>query len=664
METRIVSHALRRARVAALLLFAAMAQVACESASTGPLPQLPPAGPPADVRVTPAQAQVRVGATTPLAAAVQDAAGQALRGVAVSWQALDPGLATVSGQGTVTGVSDGTARVVASIAGYSDTATVLVMPVEPPGDSTGAVASVAVAPGALTLRPGTTGQLSVAVRDAAGVPVNGRAVTWTTDNGLVARVDPSGNGALITAASAGSAEVTATVDGKSATITIIVADHQAPVPALRVTRVAVSPDGATLEAGATAQLSAAAYTVDGTPVSGRATAWSTANPLVAAVSASGLVTAVAAGSTNIWATVDGVTAGVTVQVSAPPAPPPPAPTPPPASVRVTPDASELGVGGRVQLTATARDAGGATLTGRTITWRSDDGGVAAVSSAGLVTGVAAGTTRIIATVEGRVDTATITVRPPQPASVTVSPSPVSLQTGSTRQLTATVRDANGNVLSGWSVNWLSGNGATATVSATGLVRAVSSGSTTITAASAGASATVQVTVSTAPPPPTRQTVTTAAGSKGTIGSSDGEEQLAPEILLVGDAEPDASPLQAFITYTLEDVPDGATIEAADITVSMDPAGVFGEPFELGGLYVEHASALALNLAAPGSGSVLLTSSFAPTATVDIAPLVRAAIAAGETSITVRLRFAQPRDNDGVADQLELAAGTLAITFVH
>ncbi len=86
------------------------------------------------------------------------------------------------------------------------------------------------------------------------------------------------------------------------------------------------------------------------------------------------------------------------------------------------------------------------------------------------------------------------------ASVSVSPATASVAAGSTLQLTATPRDANGNAVSGRAVSWQTSNSAVATVSATGLVKGVAVGSATITATSEGKNGTAVITV-TAPPPP-------------------------------------------------------------------------------------------------------------------------------------------------------------------
>jgi hypothetical protein len=84
------------------------------------------------------------------------------------------------------------------------------------------------------------------------------------------------------------------------------------------------------------------------------------------------------------------------------------------------------------------------------------------------------------------------------ATVTVAPATVSIQKNATQQLTATLRDSSGNVLTGRAITWSSSSMSAATVSAAGLVTGVNSGSATITATSEGKSGTAVVTVLTTP----------------------------------------------------------------------------------------------------------------------------------------------------------------------
>jgi hypothetical protein len=142
-------------------------------------------------------------------------------------------------------------------------------------------------------------------------------------------------------------------------------------------------------------------------LTGRTITWETSVATTATVSASGLVTGVAAGSATITASSEGksATSAVTVRTPAPV---------PVASITVAPQTATIEVNATHQLAATTRDAGGAVLTGRVVTWESLNQTVATVSASGLVTGLAAGTAMVRGTSEAVSDTATITVTSPTP----------------------------------------------------------------------------------------------------------------------------------------------------------------------------------------------------------------------------------------------------------
>ncbi len=87
---------------------------------------------------------------------------------------------------------------------------------------------------------------------------------------------------------------------------------------------------------------------------------------------------------------------------------PPAPTV--ASVAVTPASATLvSFGETAQLTASAQDASGNTISGKTFTWSSSDVSIATVSSSGLATAIANGAATITATTEGVQGSASLTV---------------------------------------------------------------------------------------------------------------------------------------------------------------------------------------------------------------------------------------------------------------
>ena len=290
------------------------------------------------------------------------------------------------------------------------------------------------------------------------------------------------------------------------------------VPPAPVATVVVTPATASVQPGATRQLTATLRDATGNVLTGRAIAWTSSATGVATVSATGLVTAVSAGSADVRALSEGVadTSAITV-----PAPPPPAPV---ATVVVTPATANIQAGATQQLAVVLRDAGGNVLTGRTIMWESAATGVATVSAAGLVTGVAPGSAGVRAISEGVADTSTITVTAPPPpapvATVVVTPATASIAIGATQQLTAVLRDAGGNVLTGRAVTWESAATGVATVSATGLVTAVAAGSAGVRAISEGVADTSTITVAAAPPPaPVATVVVTPASASVQIGAT-------------------------------------------------------------------------------------------------------------------------------------------------
>jgi hypothetical protein len=84
--------------------------------------------------------------------------------------------------------------------------------------------------------------------------------------------------------------------------------------------------------------------------------------------------------------------------------------------------------------------------------------------------------------------------PPTVATVEVAPIAADRQVGQTLQLSATVKDADGNILSGQSVSWSSSASTVASVSASGLVTAHALGTALITAAAGSRSGVATINV--------------------------------------------------------------------------------------------------------------------------------------------------------------------------
>ena len=93
------------------------------------------------------------------------------------------------------------------------------------------------------------------------------------------------------------------------------------------------------------------------------------------------------------------------------------------------------------------------------------------------------------------------VEPPRATTVVVNPAQVRLAAlDATVQLTAEVRDQNGQVMAGTAVTWSSSNAGVAGVDATGLVTAVGNGTATITAATGSVTGSAAVLVEQAQSP--------------------------------------------------------------------------------------------------------------------------------------------------------------------
>ena len=426
--------------------------------------------PVASVAVTPTGSQIVVGQTTQLNAEPRDASGQPLVGRAVSWSSSDPNVASVSSTGLVTAVAPGQATITATSEAAAGTSTIGVSP-KP-------VSSVIISPGQGSVTVGQTLQLSAQVTDDQGNVLTGRPISFTSGTPAVATISATG---LVTGVAPGSTTITATSEGKTGTATVTVT----PIP---VAKVEITPSTPNVTVGETVQLNVSVQGPNNQELTGRTVTWSSGAPSVASVSPTGVVSGLAPGTAIIFANVEGVLGSATVTVKQVPV----------GSVVVSPQTASVPVGGAVQLSASVRDASGAELQGRLVGWTSSDETIAVVSSEGRVSGIKIGTATITASSEGKSGTATVTVTAAAVASVNVTPPTASITVGQTTTLTAQPLDANGNALTGRAVAWASSNLGVATVSDAGVVTGVAPGDATITATSEGKSGTATVTVTPIP----------------------------------------------------------------------------------------------------------------------------------------------------------------------
>jgi uncharacterized protein YjdB len=319
----------------------------------------------------------------------------------------------------------------------------------------------------------------VELRDAAGNKLTGRKATWTSLDPNVVSIDANG---VATGKALGATVITARADGATASTNLRVQ----PL----VASVVVFPPTASVALGSSRALNVTVSDGSGLALAGRTVSFSSSNPAIATVNASGLVVGVSIGRAIITATAvqDGVSGTSTIDVVQAPV----------ASITITPPGSQTVFQGlTLQLAATLRDGNQPSniLTGRAVSWTTSNPAVATVSSSGLVTGNALGSAQITVESEGVTASVQVTVQPRPVATVALSPNPGSVKAGTQLQMTLDLRDVNGNALTtaGRTVTWESSNKPVATVQ-DGVVNGVTPGSVTITVTVDGKSASALVSV--------------------------------------------------------------------------------------------------------------------------------------------------------------------------
>ena len=261
------------------------------------VPQPPP--PPitvTSIAVTPPTASIAAGATQQFVANATYSDGTTGNvTTTATWTSSKPTVATVVA-GLAKGVAVGSATVTASLSGVTGTATLTVTPI---------LTSIAVSPATPSITVGTTQQFAATgtYSDGSTKPVT--AATWTAAKPAIATINASG---LATAVASGATLITASSNGISGSTTLTVSGLT----------VSVSPNTATFAIGATQQFTATATPAGGSPTDVTATAqWSTANGAVATIASGGLATGVAAGSTTVTASYNGITANAAITVTVP-----------------------------------------------------------------------------------------------------------------------------------------------------------------------------------------------------------------------------------------------------------------------------------------------------------------------------------------------------------
>ncbi|MBY6107404.1 Ig-like domain-containing protein [Ferrimonas balearica] len=384
----------------------------------------------------------------------------------VAWRSADTAVATVDDTGQLTAVAAGNTTVTATQAGLTSN----VVQVEV---GAAVITAIQVTPAAVTLAKGNGTRLTAMATYSDGTTADVTTeVDWTSQHSTVATITASGQ---LQGVTQGSTRITASKDGISSNSVSV------DVTAAVLTSIQATPASLSLAKGTTESMVAIATYSDGSSVDISSSAfWISSDTEVATVTTVGLLSAVKEGNSTVTAAKDGVVSnlvGVTVTDAVV------------VSIDARPDLPglEIAQGLTGQVTAEAAYSDGSTIDATNlVSWQSQNTGLATVSAAGVVSGVAAGETTVTATYSSHSDTVKVVISTPQLVEVALAPSPLSLMQGQSQTLTLTGRYSDGSqqdLLAGsQSISWSVGDSTLLTINDSGVATAGSStGATTLMA---------------------------------------------------------------------------------------------------------------------------------------------------------------------------------------
>ena len=380
----------------------------------------------------------------------------------VRWESVNPAVATVDANGTVTAVSVGESKIRAIVVNVAGETLVGECVVTVLGGAVG----VSLATTTLDMLVGGEVEVLEAVLDPANA--NKFELEWTSSDPSVVTVErdtESRTKAFVTAVGPGEAVVTVSLDGSEtavATCTINVVQT--------VSGIELNKESTVIEKGETETLVA---TVLPENASNQSITWASTVPEVATVDQNGVVTAVAVGQTVISVmTQDGgkiAYCNVTVNQKVTS-----------VALNITKKTLRVGVADQntVQLSAVV---GPEDASNKKVTWSSNNPSIATVDQNGLVTAVAGGSAVIMVTTEDQSKTATCLIESVQPVlSLRLEQTEVKPNPGYSAKINAILNEG-APAASNTKIHWSSDDENVATVDENGNVTAVAVGGAVITA---------------------------------------------------------------------------------------------------------------------------------------------------------------------------------------
>ena len=397
------------------------------------------------------------------------------------WWSSAPEVATVSTGGYVQARAPGQANIHAAYAGLEAQIDLAV---------TGALlVELVVSPEWVELAAGTEAALTLEARysDDSLRDVTAQAV-WSSVDPDVVQVSAG----VVTGITPGETEVRARLGDITTQALVTVSDAVA-------TELVVLAASDAIALGASVQMQAWVTYSNGVTQMVNSATWRSLTPDVASVSAAGLASGHQVGEAEVEATVAGLTATGRFTVTNAVV----------TELSVSAESEAVAQGNSLQFEAIALYSDGReVVVTEDARWSSSEPGVASVAT-GLARGIAPGSTRITATYDGHARSVPLTVTAPVLLDLVIEPNPVSLVSGTERELTAVARYSNGatdDVTD--QAQWTTSNERVLSVSS-GLAVGLEPGDAVVSAVLSEVVASARVTV-TAPPLELRVTPTDAS----------------------------------------------------------------------------------------------------------------------------------------------------------
>jgi uncharacterized protein YjdB len=431
------------------------------------------------IAVTPVNASIPLGTVQQFTATgtFSDGSTQNITGT-VTWSSSKNSVASITVSGLVTAGNLGTVTIMASSGSISGSTSLSVNAAD--------LSSLAIPQGNVTIAEGTSEPFS-----AVGTFTDGSTrdlttqATWTSSNTEVATVGSAWG--LAKGLSPGITTITAAVGTISASVTLTVTNAT-------LVSISVTPTGSTIAPGTNLSFTATgSFSDSSTQIITSDATWASDNVAVATTGGGSVVTAVAPGTANISATLNGVTGSAPLNVSSVTL----------ISIAVNPATAVLAPASRRAYTAIGTFSDGSTQNITTaVTWTSSAPNIASITSYSQVTGQSPGTATITAQLGSVSGNASVVVESSPLTSVQITPASATVAEQTSTQFSAigTFADGSTQNLTN-SVSWTSSPISVATVSdvagTSGLATGIAPGTATIAALFASQVGTASLTVTNA-----------------------------------------------------------------------------------------------------------------------------------------------------------------------